>query len=93
MSGVNEIIDWVQQEIILKKDSTPEREFADISKIFERDSRLPLADILGDESGEFFEYLENNIPRSERVSTPDETILRGESILREFKQFISRLFK
>ncbi len=93
MSGVNEIIDWVQQEIILKKDSTPEREFADISKIFERDSRLPLADILGDESPQFFEYLENNIPRSERVSTPDETIRSARSLLREAQRFISRLFR
>ncbi len=93
MSGIAEIIDWVQQEIILKKDSTPEREFTDISEIFERNSRLPLADILGDESGEFFEYLENNIPRSERLSTPDETIRSARSLLREAQRFISRLFR
>ncbi len=93
MSGVNEIIDWVQQEIILETDSNPEREFTSISKIFERDSRLPLADILGDEQGEFFEYLENNIPRSKFLSSVDETIAESESILRKLERVISRLFK
>ncbi len=93
MSGLAEIIDWIQQEDLLETDSTPEREFFRISKIFENDSRLPLADILGDEQGEFFEYLENNIPRSKFLSSIDETISESESVLSKLERFISGLFK
>ncbi len=93
MSGLSEIIEWVQQEIILTRDSEPNDEFESISAIFEKDNRLPLADILGDESPKFLEYLENNIPRSPELPQIDAEIAGGESLLGTIKSFINRLFR
>ncbi len=93
MSGLAAIIDWVQQEIILTRDAEPQDEFVFISEQFEKDGRLPLADILGDEQGEFLEYLENNIPRSKQLSSIDESLEESQSLLDSVKSIISRLFR
>ena len=59
MSGLNEIIQWVQSEIILDPTQNVDEQFADISRIFEKDNRSPLADILLDEQPKFLEFLES----------------------------------
>ncbi len=93
MSGLAAIIDWIQHKIILTRDAEPQDEFVFISEQFEKDGRLPLADILGDEQGEFLEYLENNIPRSKQLSSIDESLEESQSLLDSVKSIISRLFR
>ena len=59
MSGLNEIIEWVQSEIILDTTQSVNEQYADISREFEKDNRLPLDDILLDDKAKFLEFLES----------------------------------
>ena len=60
MSGLREIIQWVESDLIFEPKKSIDEEFESISRIFEDDNRSPLADILRDETGEFLEFLESS---------------------------------
>ena len=70
MSGLREIIEWVERELILEPTNTVDEEFESISNIFERDNRSPLADILRDDTPEFLDFLESKL---EEVQDQPET--------------------
>jgi len=72
VSGLREIIEWVQREVILNPESTPDREFESISRIFKRDRRSALADILRDDTPEFLEFLESELSRERAKPETDE---------------------
>ena len=61
MSGFNEIIQWVDNEIIFDSNDDPLKAFDDISNIFTNDNRLPLADILQEDTPKFMEFIESRL--------------------------------
>ena len=68
MSGLNEIIQWTEDNIDFERGEDPTRAFEFIDTIFERDNRLPLADILGSDIGDYLQFIE------EKTSTTAEDI-------------------
>ena len=59
MSGLNEIIQWTDDEINIEQGENPQEAFEFIDSEFIKDNRLPLADILGDQISEYLEYLQD----------------------------------
>ena len=59
MSGLNEIIQWVQSEIILDPAQSVNEQYADIAEFFKEDNRSPLDDILLNDKAEFLKFLES----------------------------------
>lgn len=72
MSGLNEIIQWVSNEI------QTGMTFDEISTIFENDGRLPLADILGSDVPSFQRFLDKRNAIEEQIVEvlPDVTLER-----------------
>ena len=64
MSGLNEIIQWVEDNIDLDPSQSSEQNFNDINKEFAKDGRSDLSDILGDEKPKFLEFIEDEIGQS-----------------------------
>jgi len=91
VSGLREIIEWVQREVILNPENTVDEEFEELSKIFERDNRLPLADILRDDQAKFFEFLESELPRVRDEPKTDKEIAALEQQASDLEQSISRV--
>ena len=56
MSGLNEIIQWVEDNYDFESGEDPFRAFQQIDR--EENWRLPLADILGDQLPEFIQFIE-----------------------------------
>ncbi len=90
MSGLNEIIQWVQSEIILDPTQSVDEQFADISAEFKKDNRLPLADILLDELPQFFKFLESE-SGAFTEPTDGERFEPLESRIRELESDIERV--
>ncbi len=59
MSGLNEIIQWVQSDVILDPAQTVDEQYADIAEFFKEDNRSPLDDILLNDKAEFLKFLES----------------------------------
>ena len=59
MSGLNEIIEWVQSDVILETTQSVDEQYADISRMFEEDNRSSLDDILLNDKAKFLEFLES----------------------------------
>ncbi len=74
MSGLREIIEWIEREVILNPENSIDREFESISRIFERDNRLPLADILRDDQAKFLDFLGSRLSELRDESEADEGI-------------------
>lgn len=72
MSGLNEIIQWVSNEV--QTGAT----FDEISAIFERDGRLPLDQILGSDRPNFQRFLDRRNALEEQIVeiVPDVTLER-----------------
>ncbi len=85
MSGLNEIIQWVEANIEIDPTQNSEQNFEDINKEFEKDGRSDLSDILGDEKGKFLEYLELQQPSKEEI--------RAESLLESVSKFLRGIFR
>ncbi len=68
MSGLNEIIQWTEDNINFERGEDPTRAFEFINNEFERDNRLPLADILGSDIGDYLQFIE------EKTGTTTEDI-------------------
>ena len=93
MSGLREIIEWVEREIILDPASTVDEQFEDISRIFERDNRLPLADILRDDQAEFFKFLESELPRIRAQPKADKDIRTPKRPVSSFERGIENILQ
>ncbi len=72
MSGEPEIEQWTDDEIDIERGEDVQKVFEFIDKEFQKDNRLPLADILGEELPKYMQYLE------ERTATTREDILINE---------------
>ena len=91
MSGINEIIQWAEQELDFTLENTVQEEFDSISEMFESDSRLPLADILGDELSGFKQYIKDRLAREQLLSETDETTPEQVERVDELERGIDRL--
>ena len=85
MSGLNEIIQWVESNIEIDPAQNSEENFNDINKEFEKDGRSDLSDILGDEKGKFLEYLE--------LQQPSEPEIEAKGLLDQVSNFFRGLFR
>ncbi len=72
VSGLREIWEWVQSEVILNPKNSVDREFESISRIFERDNRSPLADILREQQAEFLDLLGSRLSELRDEPEADE---------------------
>ena len=93
MSGLREIIEWVERELILNPENTVDREFEEISRIFEKDNRLPLADILRDDQGKFLDFLGSQLSELGDESETDEELEGLESRLESLERRIDELLE
>ena len=93
MSGLNEIIDWVESEVVLDPANDVRREFEDISRLFEEDGRLPLSDILQEQEGQFLKYLEDRLSTEQFLSETDEDFGGFEQRINAIESTINRLFQ
>ena len=96
MSGLREIIEWVQREVILNPANTANEEFAEISTIFKNDNRSALVDILGNDKAEFLKFLKSELSRvrakpetDEEIETPERGADDLEPRIRELSQGIA----
>ena len=87
MSGLNEIIQWTEDNIDIDLSQNSEDNFNDINKIFEKDGRSDLSDILGDEKGKFLEYIES------RTDQPTEPEVEARGLLESVTKFLRGLFR
>ena len=90
MSGLNEIIQWVEDNVDIDQTQDSETNFNDINKMFETDNRSNLSDILGDEKGKFLEFIEDEIgqaPEDFQISELDTQFARLEQELRDLTGF------
>ena len=74
MSGLREIIEWIEREWIFNPENDVDVEFERISKDFEDNDRSALADILRDDTPEFFKFLESELSRARAEPQADEEI-------------------
>ncbi len=91
MSGINEIIQWAEQELDFTLENTVQEEFNSISEIFTRDSRLPLEDILGDELPRFKQYITDRLAREQQLSETDEATPEQVARVEQLESGIERL--
>ena len=85
MSGLNEIIQWVEANITIDPSQNSEQNFNDINKEFEKDGRLDLSDILGEDKGKFLEYLE--------TQQPSEPEVEAMGLLESVSRFLKGIFR
>ena len=93
MSGLREIWQWVQSEVILRPENTVDREFERISKMFEDDNRSALADILRDDSGEFLNLLGSRLSELRDRPETDEDIITFEPRITAFERSITNILE
>ncbi len=72
LSGLNEIIQWVQSDVILDPTQSAEQQYADISREFEKDNRSPLDDILLNDKEQFLEFLRSEQGKQPEPETEEE---------------------
>ncbi len=90
MSGLNEIIQWVEDNIDLDPNQSSEQNFNDINKEFAKDGRSDLSDILGDEKPKFLEFIEDETkqsPEEFQISELDTRFAQLEQELRNLTGF------
>ncbi len=93
MSGLREIIEWVEQELVLDPENGAAIEFEEISRIFEKDNRLPLADILRDDTPQFLKFLESRLSELRREPETGEDLEGLESRLEALERGIDELLE
>ena len=85
MSGLNEIIQWVEENYDFEEGEDPQKAFEKIDK--DEDWRSNLADILGDELPRFMEFIEEQT----FTSREDLEIRKLEEQASDLEMEISRL--
>ena len=85
MSGFDEIVAWTDDEIEMDQSRTVQEEFERISKRFEEDNRLPLADILLDDMPRYMKYLEDRKAREENILNTEIELLEARKELAEIE--------
>ena len=85
MSGLNEIIQWTEENYDFEEGEDPKKAFDQIDR--DEDWRSPLADILGDQLGEYMEFIEEQT----RTSRADIEISELDFRLAQLEQEIRNL--
>ena len=93
MSGLREIIEWVEREVILDPAQSVDEQFEDISRIFERDNRSALADILRSDTAEFLDFLGSLQSRARAKPKTDEDIITFEPRITAFERSIENVLQ
>ena len=93
MSGLREIIEWIEREIILNPENSIDTEYEEISRIFERDNRSSLDHILRGDKEEFLDFLGSRLSELRDEPETDEEIGGFEQRLDVVEQGIEELSK
>ena len=91
MSGLNEIIQWSEQELDFTLTNTVQEEFDSISEIFIRDNRSSLDNILRNDVPKFKQYIKDRLAREQFLPEVDETPNEQERRIEELESDIDRL--
>ena len=86
MSGEPEIEQWTEDEINIERGEDVQKVFEFIDREFQKEGRLPLADILGDELPKYMEYLEERTATSREDLDIEELEQRAASLEREIRE-------
>ncbi len=93
MSGLREIWQWVQSEVILIPENTVDVEFERISKIFTDDNRSALADILRSDTAEFLNLLGSRLSELRDEPEADKEIITFEPPITAFERSIENILE
>ncbi len=93
MSGLREIWQWVQREVILRPENTVDVEFERISRMFERDNRSPLADILREQQAEFLDLLGSRLSKLRDEPEADQETILFEPTITAFERSVTSILK
>ena len=91
MSGLNEIIQWTEDNIDFERGENPQNAFEFIDAEFRKDNRLPLADILGDQLPDYLKFLEESTDTSREDIKFTRLEERIESLQAEIGEFFNML--
>ena len=91
MTDIEQIIEWVEQEVDLDLSNTVQEEFNGISELFTENNRLPLADILTNELPEFKQYLADRMAREQFLPKDEPATDEQERRVVELESDIDRL--
>ncbi len=86
MSGLNEIIQWTEDNIDFERGEDPTGAFEFIDNEFTRDNRLPLADILGSDIGKYLEFIEEKTGTTAEENELRDLERRAEELNEEIRQ-------
>ena len=84
-----EIFQWVRDNVDLDPSQSSEQNFNDINKMFGKEHRSDLSDILGDEKPKFLEFIEEET----KQSRADITIQESKGLLQQVTSFLRGLFR
>ena len=73
MSGEAEIEKWIDDNDLIEEDKSLQENYDRIAAIFDKDSRLPLDDILLDEKGKFEFFIQRQLITPSSQLEPPET--------------------
>ena len=91
MSGLNEIIQWTENNIDFERGEDPNRAFKFIDNEFKRDNRLPLADILGSDLGNYLEFIEEKTGTTAEDIELQQLERRAEELDREIREIENQM--
>ena len=89
MSGLNEIIQWTEDNYDFEPGEDPQKAFETIDR--DEDWRAPLADILGDQLPQFMQFLEESTQTSRADIELSELDSRIEQLQEEIRGFFNML--
>ncbi len=92
MSGLREIIQWLESEWIFNPENTVEQEYAEISAQFDKDNRLPLDDILGDDKAKLLDFIESKLARAPSITEDLKEIQELEQTADTLERRVRELF-
>ena len=93
MSGLNEIIQWIEDNVTLDPNRSSEENFEDINKMFAQDNRSDLSDILGDQKAQFLEHIEDKIGQSPSEIEFERITKESSGLLESVTKFLRGLFR
>ena len=93
MSGLREIIQWIESEEFPRPKNTIDEEYERISGIFEGDHRSSLDHILGSDKKEFLNFLGSWLSRARDEPEADKEIITFEPPITAFERSIENILQ
>ncbi len=93
MSGLREIIQWVESEDFPRPENTVNQEYERISGIFEGDHRSSLDHILAGDKKEFLDFLRSRLSRARDEPEADKEIITFEPPITAFERSIENILQ